>query len=156
MCTATASTPSKAQQRDLWQNITVKDLITWNVSVISPQTTLEEILYLFATIGIEIMVVYDGPLYQGVVTQRAVTKAKGDSLGRERQQPVSDTIDSTLRPISPYDLLWNIYQRMRKAGHTHLPVLDDKGKLAGLLSLSTIESRYPSFPHQYHLPSENL
>lgn len=142
--------------RDLERTMTVRDVMTWNVSVVTPRTTLEEALYLFKTIGIEILVVYDGRLYQGLLTHKSVLRAKDNCSSRVQQWTASDLMETTLEPVSPHDPLWSITEHMRQAGHTYLPVLDDKGRLAGLLTMTAIKARLPRSTQPYHPSTEDL
>lgn len=169
MCTATDVTRLKTQTdspgapmpvgsypRNLECTMTVRDVMTWNVSVVTPRTTLEEALHLFKTIGSEILVVYDGRLYQGLLTRRAVLMAKDNCSSSAKQWTASDIMETTFQPASPHDLLWNIYEHMRTAGHTYLPVLDEKGRLAGMLTMTAIKAQFPRSTKQYQPSSENL
>lgn len=122
----------------------VKDLITWNVSVVSPHATLQEARYLFNRLEVEGLVVYNGPTYVGFLTRSSLDPTRQASLGTTEESRVPELMDQSIEPASPDEMVLNVYRRMRQTGHNCLPVLDEKGKLAGLLTATTIEARFPS------------
>lgn len=121
----------------------VNDFVTWNISVVSPKATINEARYLFSRLGVEAMAVYDGQTYLGLLTDQSM-EVDAISRGIVNQPTVSDVMRQTIEPTSPDEPVWNAYTRMRKEGIGCLPVLDGKGKLAGLLTRTTVETRFPN------------
>lgn len=137
--------PTGPTQWDAQGPTRVKEVMTWNVSVVSPMTTLQEGLHLFRKLGIEALVVYDGRTYQGVVTHSSLDLTGGCWPGsRIEGHTVSEVIDKSIEPLSPNELLADAWQHMREAGHICRPVLNTEGKLIGLLTTTMIEARFSS------------
>ncbi|MBX3324933.1 MAG: CBS domain-containing protein [Nitrospira sp.] len=125
----------------------VKDLMTWNASVVSPKTTLHEACYLFSRLEVEGLVVFDGRTYQGLLTYSCMAQMSKHLVGAVRQISVSEVMDQSIESVAPDELVMNAYRRMRLARQECLPVLDTSGKLAGLLTTASIEARFPSLAH---------
>lgn len=126
------------------QTARVKDLMTWNASVVSPKTTLHEAFYLFARLEVEGLVVFDGRSYQGLLTYSSVERMRKDFIGDVQQTLVAEVMDRSTASVAPDEPLMNAYRRMRQTRQECLPVLDTDGKLAGLLTIAAIEARFPS------------
>jgi len=121
----------------------VKDLVTWNISVISPKTTLQEADYLLRQLQAEVLAVYEGRLYQGFVTRSSVEQMKKSS-GTLHQSLAPEGMEQSIEPGALDESLFEVYRRMRQTGHASLPVLDADGRLAGLLTAATIEAHFPN------------
>lgn len=112
----------------------VADRMTSGISVISPEAGLSEALHLVVTMNLKMLAVYDGKRYVGFIGRsslREVMRGLDSSVGRMR---VRDFMETSLSPCLPQDPIREVWTRMWRAGHMHLPVLDDQGKVAGVLS----------------------
>ena len=112
----------------------VADHMTFGISVISPEARLSEALHLVVTMNLKMLAVYDGKPYVGFIGQsslREVMRGSGSHVGRMH---VREFMETSLPPCLPQDPIREVWTRMWRAGHMHLPVLDDQGRVAGVLS----------------------
>lgn len=119
----------------------VADRMTSGISVISPEASFSEALHLVKTMNLTMLAVYDGKRYVGFIGQsslREVMSGVGAHVGRMR---VREFMETSLPPCFPQDPIREVWTRMWRAGHTHLPVLDDQGKVVGVLSSAAGEER---------------
>lgn len=128
----------------------LRELLTWNVSVIGPWASLHDARFLYNALGVEVLAVYDGRRYLGVLTCSRVEQMIATSRGSNRQFVVGDVMERSIEPVSPDELLTNAYFRMRLAGYTSLPMLDSDGKLIGLLSTDAVEAHFPNLTCPSH------
>lgn len=115
----------------------VADRMTSSISVVSPETRLNEVLHLFTTMNIKVVAVYDGKEYVGLIGDASLKALMGDhahSSHPVRVREVMEMREFRIDPSSPDELLSEAWTRMRQSGQTSLPVLDVQGKLAGVLS----------------------
>ncbi len=115
----------------------VADRMTSSISVVSPETRLNEVLHLFTTKNIKVVAIYDGKEYVGLIGYAALKAVMGDHVHHShpvRVREIMEMREFRIGPSSPDELLSEAWTRMRQSGHTSLPVLDIQGKLAGVLS----------------------
>jgi CBS-domain-containing membrane protein len=112
----------------------VIDLLTSRISVVSPEARLSEALHLVTVMNLKVLAVYDGKRYVGFIGHSFLTEVMhtlGVQAGHTR---VREFMETTIPPCSPQDLIHEVRTRMRHAGQTDLPVIDEHGKVAGVLS----------------------
>jgi CBS domain-containing protein len=115
----------------------VKDYMTTSISVVSPETRLSEALHLFRTMNLNVLAVYEGKRYVGLI-ERGTLEERTDHDSRSVR--VREIMDTAGRPCSLHDSLLEVCHRMRQTAHTFLPVLDQDGKAAGVLSVDAGEA----------------
>lgn len=101
---------------------------------VSPETPLADVIALMAAEGATSATVTDaegrpiGILTEQDVTRRVVFRAGAD-------QPVQDVMTPNVVTIAAGDYLYHAIARMRRLDLRHLPVVDERGALAGILDL---------------------
>lgn len=121
----------------------VADVMAWNISVVSPQVMLGEALHLFRMLDLQIMAVYDGKTYLGVVEYSTLQDAMRSGFRHQPHARVREVMDTDSRPCSPDDSLCDAWHRMQSQSRMHLPVVDVMGKLVGVLSSAIVKERFP-------------
>ncbi|NGZ94561.1 MAG: hypothetical protein CV089_00250 [Nitrospira sp. WS110] len=112
----------------------VSDLMTSSISVVSPEARLREAFHLVTVMNLKVLAVYDGKQYVGFIGHsflREVMHTLGLRAGHTR---VRQFMETTTLPCLSHDSLREVRTRMRQAEQTDLPVLDEDGKVAGVLS----------------------
>ena len=112
----------------------VRHVMSSALTVVSPDTRLEEAVSLMEAMNVPVIVIYEGTCLVGMVTDRDV------ALHRSSRPP---TTASTVRDIMgeqvPYcqedDLLTDAQALMRLSEVDWMPVLNRQGRLAGVLSI---------------------
>ncbi len=117
----------------------VSDVMNRNPVVISPETTALEAAKIMADMGIgSLPVIHPSGRLIGIVTERdLVVKV----LARERdpRTPVKEFMTRNLILIKENEPVTVALQLMSRFNIRHLPVVDEKGNLIGILSLRDIE-----------------
>ncbi len=117
----------------------VSDVMNRNPVVINPDTTALEAAKIMADMGIgSLPVIHSSGRLVGIVTERdLVVKV----LARERdpRTPVREFMTRNLILIKEGEPVTIALQLMSRFNIRHLPVVDDKGNLIGILSLKDIE-----------------
>lgn len=116
----------------------VSQLMTKNVSVADLETTLEEIATMMRDEDAGAIPVLDGEKLVGIVTDRDIV-LRCIAEGRD---PVGTTSEEILSPdlttIRPNDEIESAAQLMAQRQVRRLPVVDQSGRLVGMLSLGDI------------------
>ena len=116
----------------------VSQLMTKNVSVADLETTLEEIATMMRDEDAGAIPVLDGEKLVGIVTDRDIVLrciAEGrDPVGTTSQEILSGDL-TTIRPNDDTDIAAHF---MAQRQVRRLPVVDESGKLLGMLSLGDI------------------
>lgn len=119
----------------------VEEIMTRNVRSCRPEDSLNEaarIMWEGDCGFVPVVEMDDGPRVRGVLTDRDICMAaytRGKALA---DLAVRDTMSSRLRTCSPGDRLQDAEQLMREAQVRRLPVVDEAGRLLGVLSLSDL------------------
>ena len=75
----------------------------------------------------------------GIVTERDIVRRA--TFAAPPEQPVRDLMSYPVRCIREDEHLFIAIARMRRLGHRHMPVIDDAGRLAGILDLHDAMAR---------------
>ncbi len=112
----------------------VKHVMSSALTVVSPDTSLEEALSLMAAMNVPVIVVFEGTRFVGMMTDR--------DIAFHRSSPTASggtAVKLLMRDQGPYchvdDLLTDAHALMRLSEVDWLPVLDGQGRLAGVLSI---------------------
>lgn len=110
----------------------VKHVMSSALTVVSPDTSLDEAVSLMTTMNVPVVVVYEGTRLVGTLTDRDI------ALSRSSRDP-SATVRDRMRDEVPYchedDLLTDAQALMRVSEVDWMPVLDPRGRLAGVVSI---------------------
>ncbi|MBT3369206.1 MAG: CBS domain-containing protein [Rhodospirillaceae bacterium] len=93
----------------------------------------EAVALLASAASASLVIVDDGGILRGVLTEQDVVrriafKVAGDS-------PLDDIMSQPVRVIRDQDLMFHAIARMRQAGLRHMPVVNDRDCLVGMLTL---------------------
>ena len=112
----------------------VSDLMTSSISVVSPEARLSEAFHLVTVMNLKVLAVYDGKQYVGFIGHSFLRESMHTLGLRASHTRVREFMKTTTPPCSPNDSLHDVRTRMRQAGQADLPVIDEDGKVAGVLS----------------------
>lgn len=115
---------------------TVKDYMKSQVISISKDTKLLEIAKIMTEKNIGSIIVVDSEKPVGIITERDIVRAigKGEGLDTKAENIMTKSL-ITIREDSP---ITGALALMRQFNIRHLPVIDDKGNLKGILSIRDI------------------
>lgn len=115
---------------------TVKDYMKSQVISISKGTKLLEIAKIMTEKNIGSIIVVDSEKPVGIITERDIVRAigKGEGLDTKAENIMTKSL-ITIREDSP---ITGALALMRQFNIRHLPVIDDKGNLKGILSIRDI------------------
>lgn len=109
-----------------------------NVYGIAPTATVLESIRLMAEKGIGALVVMDGERLAGIVSERDYAR-KMVLHGRSSvATPVSEIMTRDVITVVPRQNIQECMELMTDRHLRHLPVLDDNGKVVGLLSIGDL------------------
>ncbi len=112
----------------------VKHVMSSALTVVSPDTSLDEAISLMTAMNVPVIVVYEGTRLVGTLTDRDI------ALSRSSRDPsVITTVGGRMRDDVPYcyedELLTDAHALMRASEVDWMPVVDRRGRLAGVLSI---------------------
>ena len=113
---------------------TVRSVMCSALTVVSPDTSLEDAVSVMKAMNVPVLVVYEGRRLVGMVTERNMAVEQFEHV-----KPKRGVVASLMRPDPPYcredDLLAEAHALMRLSELDWMPVLDHAGRLAGVLSI---------------------
>ncbi len=116
----------------------VGDVMTRNPIAVTPRTSVLEAARLMRELGVSALPVVDEERLVGIITERdLVWKVIAEE--RPTSIPVSDIMTRNLVVIREAEALSQALYLMSRFNIRHLPVVDEQGRLIGILSLRDIE-----------------
>lgn len=111
----------------------VRDAIIVDVTVLSSLSTIRDATYILGKTGCNYIAVFDGAELVGMLSRLQLEEyAKG-----QYRRPSKSLLRDVMSPIPLrariYDRLVTVREAMIQRGLSWLPILDEKGKLAGVL-----------------------
>ena len=111
----------------------VRDAIIVDVTVLSSMSTIRDATYILSKTGCNYIAVFDGAELVGMLSRLQLEEyAKG-----QYRRPSKSLLRDVMSPIPLrariYDRLVTVREAMIQRGLSWLPILDEKGKLAGVL-----------------------
>ena len=113
------------------------DVMTRNVEVVRPDTTLQEAAAKMADLDVGTMPVCDGDRLVGLLTDRDVT-VRAVARGAGPGTPVREIMTSTVRYAFEDDPVDRAVKTMKKRKIRRLPILDRERRLTGIVSLGDL------------------
>ncbi len=113
------------------QSVTVADLMSRGVQTVEPGAPLDAIIHRLRRIGHEGFPVVENGRVIGLLTLRDADRAMEHGLGSLTARDVMSAGEVTLRPEDPVLLL---ERRMVESGWGQIPVVNDDGKLIGVVT----------------------
>jgi CBS domain-containing protein len=110
----------------------------YDVITIRPQATVAEMLKLMRDHNLGAVVVSDdGRRIGGIVTERDVVRQLVDGVDF-LDLPVAEVMTSEVLTCEPGDSVQSLMSTMTNRRIRHLPVVDDRGRLAGIVSIGDV------------------
>jgi len=110
--------------------LTVGEIMSRQPQVLTPETPVEEADRLMRTFGYEGYPVVENGRVVGLLTRRAVDRALGHGL----RVPVGRLMDAGEVTIRPDEAVDRLQQLMTDTGWGQIPVVDDAGKIVGIVT----------------------
>jgi CBS domain-containing protein len=115
---------------------TVREVMTKDLIVVQPTTTVAEAATIMGGRHVGSALVMDGDRLAGIFTERDIVRALGEHFDAAGH-PVSHWMSRDPKTIEPEASTEDALNRMLHGGFRHLPVLDE-GRVVGMLSLRDI------------------
>jgi CBS domain-containing protein len=115
----------------------VKDVMTRNVEVASPDDPVREVAARMATGDFGFMPVVDGKRLVGMITDRDLT-IRVLALGKDHATPVGEVITREATFVRPNEDVEDIVDKMADAQIRRLPVLNEMDEVIGVVSLGDL------------------
>ncbi len=109
-----------------------KDIMTQDVVTVTPDTRLQEVAKILAEKKISGLVVVDGDKVVGIVSEADILKA-GDMTKTAGEVMAKDVVS-----VSPDTDVAEIARILTDKGIKRVPVIDESGKLVGIVSRADI------------------
>lgn len=106
-----------------------------NVVTIRPDATVGMALHRLTLENIGALVVTDGEWMAGIISERDIVHALTRHRAQALEMPVSETMTRSVVTCRPEDSLGHMMKLMTRHRIRHLPVLNEDGRLAGIVSL---------------------
>lgn len=115
----------------------VSDVMTRDVQVASPSDTIAQVARRMSEIDSGVIPVCEGDRIVGLITDRdIVIRVVGED--RDNEIPVSEVMTTHIETCAANDKLDQATKKMADMQIRRLVVVDDAGKLAGILSLGDV------------------
>ncbi|MFK8024238.1 MAG: CBS domain-containing protein [Ilumatobacter sp.] len=109
------------------------------VTTIAPGATLAEATEVLRDRGFGALVVSaDGVSIDGIVSERDIVRALAESGGSTLAREVASCMSPDVVTCHPADSVDALMQSMTERRIRHLPVVDDAGALAGMISIGDV------------------
>ena len=105
---------------------------------VKPSTPVREVLNLMVERKIGCVVVADGPKPLGIFSERDALRKLNARAAELGSQPVSKFMTANPQTLVAHAKIAYAVQRMDLGGYRHLPIVDDEGKLLGIISARDI------------------
>ncbi|MFP3260072.1 MAG: CBS domain-containing protein [Sulfolobus sp.] len=114
----------------------VKEYMKANVITVSKDTTMEQVARIMTEENVGSVIVVDNGKPVGIITERDIVKGigKGKKLDSKAEEIMTSSL-ITVREDSP---VTGALALMRQFNIRHLPVVNDKGELTGIISIRDV------------------
>ena len=103
---------------------------------IAPTATIAEAMQLLRAQKTGAVLVCEGSALAGIFTERDALKIMADGVDTKR--PIRDVMSAEPVTLSAEDTVGTAIQKMSKGGYRHLPIVDELGQPAGVVSVRGI------------------
>ncbi|HZB97288.1 MAG TPA: CBS domain-containing protein [Candidatus Sulfotelmatobacter sp.] len=109
------------------------------VETTSPDAGLRLVIHRLSSLGVGALVVSpDGRTFQGTISERDIVRGLNKHGAALLDLQARDVMSANSPTCSPQDLLHDVMAEMTRTRHRHLPVLDDKGAVCGIVSIGDV------------------
>jgi CBS domain-containing protein len=123
-------------ERSRSNNQRVRDAIIVDITVFSPISTIWDAAYILGKTGCNYIAVFDGSELVGILSRIQLEEYAKGQYGKPPKLLLRDVMLPIPFRARVYDRLVTLREAMMKRGLSWLPILDEKGKLAGVLLAS--------------------
>jgi CBS domain-containing protein len=116
---------------------TIRDVMTETPATVEPSATVQEAAKLMAEKHIGNVLVVENGEVQGIVTDRDIV-VRVVAEGEGPDASVREACTTDLETLSPDDSIDDAIKKMKQGNIRRLPVADDDGKPAGIVSLGDL------------------
>jgi CBS domain-containing protein len=128
-----AASKQNCVQRFQTDRQSVRDAIIVDVTVFSPISTIRDATYILRKTGCNYIAVFDGSELVGILSRLQLEEYAEGQYGSPPELLVRHVMSPVPLHARTYDRLVTVREAMIQKGLSWLPVLDEKGKLAGVL-----------------------
>lgn len=114
-----------------------RDIMATNVKTATRNTSLREAAAMMRDGDMGCIPVVDGEKLVGMVTDRDIV-VRSIAAGRESTAPISDAMSTEVFSVKPNDFVFQAIRLMGDKQIRRVPVVDDNGKLAGIIAMADI------------------
>ncbi len=114
-------------------NQSVRDAIIVDITVFSPISTIWDAAYVLSKTGCNHIAVFDGSELVGMLSRIQLEEYAKGPYGKPPKLLLRDVMLPIPFRARVYDRLVTLREAMMKGGLSWLPILDEKGKLAGIV-----------------------
>ncbi len=111
----------------------VRDAIIVDVTVLSSMSTIRDATYILGKTGCNYIAVFDGAELVGMLSRLQLEEYAKGRYRRPSKSLLRDVMSPIPLRARIYDRLVTVREAMIQRGLSWLPILDEKGKLAGVL-----------------------
>jgi len=111
----------------------VRDAIIVDVTVLSSMSTIRDTTYILGKTGCNYIAVFDGAELVGMLSRLQLEEYAKGRYRRPSKSLLRDVMSPIPLRARIYDRLVTVREAMIQRGLSWLPILDEKGKLAGVL-----------------------
>ena len=108
------------------------------VATVAPTATVAELLTVLAEHRVGAVVVSEGDAIAGIVSERDVVRHLDSDGGALLERPVSDIMTADVVTCRPQTAVEDLARTMTERRIRHVPVVDDDGALAGIVSIGDV------------------
>jgi CBS domain-containing protein len=117
---------------------TIQDIMTRDVQTISSQETIQRAAQLMDELNVGAIPVLDGDKLVGMITDRDIT-VRSVAVGQDpRSTKVTDVMSTDVRTCTANQSIEEVLSQMGDVQIRRLPVVDDSGKVIGIVSLGDV------------------
>lgn len=109
------------------------------VETTAPDADMRLVVHKLSSLGIGALVVSpDGRRVSGTVSEREIVRAINKHGAEVLDLTAADVMSRNAPTCSANDLLQDVMAQMTRTRHRHVPVLDENGDLAGIVSIGDL------------------
>ena len=124
-------------------SVLVEALMSVGAQTVRADERIKDVVERMQRTGHEGFPVVEGGRVIGLLTRRAVDRAMSHGMGHRRAREIMDAGEVTVRPTDSIEVL---QQRMMRTGWGQIPVVDDQGRLLGIVTRTDLIKRWGQRP----------
>ena len=114
-----------------------REIMASNVKTAAPETSLREVAAMMRDGDMGAVPVVENGSLVGIVTDRDIV-VRSIAEGRDASSAVGEAMTSEIYSVKPDDFVFEAVRLMGDKQVRRVPVVDDSGKLAGIISMADV------------------